>query len=136
MRKGISTVEDKRGNDRSDENADKGVEQLAGEGLVALGSWVTGRQIQYDRFMARIHKMIVAVTKAEKEERKKAKIIDNQLLGYDPEKWVETNLNLDNRGPTGMGGPIPRVGSLLTVGDGVPDRMNQRPPLENTAGST
>lgn len=33
---------------------------------------------------------------------------------------METDLNLDNMGPTGMGGPIPRVGSLLTVGDGVP----------------
>ena len=99
VRKGVSTEDDKRGNDRSDENADQGVEQLAGEGLVKLGKWVAERQELYSRFIARVHKMIVAVTKAEKEERKKerkkAKTIDKQLLGYDPEKWVETDLSLD-----------------------------------------
>ena len=39
--------------------------------------------------------MIAAVTKVEKEERKTAKAIDKQVLGNDPEKWVETDLNLD-----------------------------------------
>ena len=71
------------------------MEQLAGEGLVKLGSWVANRQDHYKKFIARIHRMIAAVTKAEKEERNKAKAIDKQLLGYDPEKWVETDLRLD-----------------------------------------
>ena len=44
VREGKSTQQDKEGNDRSDKNADKGVEQLAGEGLVKLGSWVANRQ--------------------------------------------------------------------------------------------
>ena len=90
VRKGKSTAQDKEGNGRSDKTADKGVEQLAGEGLVKLGTWVEARQVQYTKFIERIHKMIAAVTKAEKEERKKAKAIDKQVLGYDPEKWVET----------------------------------------------
>ena len=95
VRKGKSTAQDKEGNDRSDKNADKGVEQFAGEGLVKLGTWVAARQVQYIKFIARIHKVIAAVTKAEKEERKKAKAIDKQVLGYDPEKWVETDLSRD-----------------------------------------
>ena len=36
-----------------------------------------------------------ALTKAEKDERNKAKAVDKQLLGYGPEKWVETDLRLD-----------------------------------------
>ena len=95
VRKGKSTAQDKEGNDRIDRNADKGVAQIAGEGLVKLGTWVAARQEQYIKFVARIHKMIAAVTEAEKEERNKAKAIDKQVLGYDPEKWVETELNLD-----------------------------------------
>lgn len=62
--------------------------------------------------------MIVAVTKAEKEERKKAKTIDIQLLGYDPEKWVETDLCLDNRRPTGVEGPPPTGVGLPNVDEG------------------
>ena len=95
MREGRSTKQDKEGNDRSDTNADRGVEQLAGEGLVKLGSWVANRQDHYKKFVARIHRMIAAVTKAEKEERQKAKDIDEQLLGYDPGNRVETDLRLD-----------------------------------------
>ena len=95
VREGRSTHQDKEGNDRSDRNADQGVEQLAGEGLVKLGKWIADRQDRYKKFLARIHLMIAAVTKAEKEERQKAKAIDKQILGYDPEKWVETDLRLD-----------------------------------------
>ena len=95
VREGRSTHKDREGNDRSDKNADQGVEQLAGEGLVKLGTWVANRQDQYKKFVARIHRMIAAVTKAEKEERSRAKAVDQQLLGYDPEKWVETDLRLD-----------------------------------------
>ena len=71
VQQGRSTACDKEGNDRSDKNADRGVEQLAGEGLVTVGRWVANRQDQYKKFVARIHRMIAAVTKAEKEERKK-----------------------------------------------------------------
>ena len=71
VQQGRSTVSDKEGNDRSDKNADRGVEQLAGEGLVTLGKWVANRQDQYKKFVTRVHRMIAAVTKAEKEERKK-----------------------------------------------------------------
>ena len=95
MRKGISTEEDKIGNDRSDKNADSGVEMLAGEGLVKLGKWAASRQEQYGTLIERIHKMIAAVTKAEKEERTIAKVIDKQVLGYDPDKWIDTNLSLE-----------------------------------------
>ena len=43
MEKGISNWEDKKGNDLSDELADKGVEAIAGIGLVKLGKWLEAR---------------------------------------------------------------------------------------------
>ena len=101
VRNGTSTAEDKIGNDRSDKNADAGVEMVAGEGLVTLGRWAANRQEQYGKLIARIHKMIAAVTKAEKEERAKAKNIEKHVLGFDPEKWTDSNIslnkNLENR---------------------------------------
>ena len=72
VREGRSTHQDKEGNDRSDKNADQGVEQLAGEGLVELGRWVTNRHDHYKKFVARIHRMIAAVTKAEKDEQEQS----------------------------------------------------------------
>jgi len=60
-----------------------------------LGKWVANRQDHYKKFLSRIHRMIAAVTKAEKEERKGAQIVEKHLLGYDPLKWTETDLQLD-----------------------------------------
>ena len=68
---GISNPEDKEGNDVSDKLADKGVEAVAGIGLVKLGKWLEARQKDYRKFLNRVHKMIVAVTVAEKEEKKR-----------------------------------------------------------------
>ena len=68
---GVSNLEDKEGNDTSDKLADKGVEAIAGIGLAKLGKWLEARQKKYRRLMVRVHKMIAAVTLAEKEERKK-----------------------------------------------------------------
>ena len=69
VQKGISTAKDREGNDTSDKLADKAVEAIAGIGLVKLGKWLEARQKKYKKLMARIHKMIAAVTLAEKEER-------------------------------------------------------------------
>ena len=63
--KGISTAEDRDGNDKSDELADKGVEEIAGVGLVKLGKWCETRWKQYRKLMNRVHKMILGVTLAE-----------------------------------------------------------------------
>ena len=68
VEKGISTSKDRDGNDKSDKLADKGVEEIAGRGLVKLGKWCEARQKQYRKLLVRVQKMIVGVTLAEKEE--------------------------------------------------------------------
>ena len=93
---GRSNSHDKEGNDRSDTNADKGVEIVAGEGLVTLAKWAAQRYEGYLKFMARVHKMIAAVTMAEKEERGKEKKKEKAILGYDPEKWTDANCVIKN----------------------------------------
>ena len=71
IEKAVSNPEDKEGNDISDKLADKGVEAIAGIGLVKLGKWLEARQTLYRRLLARVQKMIDALTLAEKEERKR-----------------------------------------------------------------
>ena len=64
IRQGRSSSSDQKGNDRTDTNADKGVEMVAGEGLVTLAKWAAQRYEGYLKFMAKIHKMIAAVTRS------------------------------------------------------------------------
>ena len=71
MIKGISTSEDREGNEKSDKLADKGVEEVAGVGLVQLGKWCEAKMKQYRKLVTRVHKMIAGVTLAEKEERER-----------------------------------------------------------------
>ena len=71
IRNGKSNRKDKEGNDLSDELADKGVEAIAGIGLVKLGKWCEARLKKYKKLLNRVHKMLVAVITAEKEEREK-----------------------------------------------------------------
>ena len=85
---------DKIGNDKSDEQADHGVESIGGRGLVKLGVWLAKRHDRYASFMKRVHKMIATITIAEKQERAKDKEIQRMLIGYDPEKWLKTNAQL------------------------------------------
>ena len=58
---------------------------VAGEGLPTLGKWLAEKHRNYISFMKRVHKMIAAVTMAEKEERMKEKVVNKAVLGYDPE---------------------------------------------------
>ena len=44
---GISTAADTTGNNKSDANADEGVEKIKGEGLIVLGKWIAERHDQY-----------------------------------------------------------------------------------------
>ena len=88
---GRSTAEDKSGNDKSDANADMGVQSIAGDGLVKLAGWVTKRQAAYKQFIARIHRYIAAITTIEKEEREKAAKVRKAVLGYDAEKWIRSS---------------------------------------------
>ena len=55
---GTSTAADKEGNDKSDANADEGVEEIHVKGLVVLGEWIAERHGQYKKPMQRIHNMI------------------------------------------------------------------------------
>ena len=86
-----ATKEDQVGNDRSDTNADKGVLCIHGPGLVTLAKWLAERHKAYKQLIARLHKFIVGMTKAVKEERLKRSKVDQARLGYDPEKWIKAN---------------------------------------------
>ena len=88
---GKATQADKHGNDRSDENADKGVQSMGGVGLVKLANWAARRHASYRQLMARIHKFIVAIATAEKEEREKTAKIEKPVLGYDPSKSIKSS---------------------------------------------
>ena len=94
VEKGISTIKDREGNDKSDKLADKGVEEIAGRGLVKLGKWCEARQKDYRKLLVRVQTMIVGVTLAEKEERANDRTIQKALLRYDPEKWVKTDAEI------------------------------------------
>ena len=94
---GRSNKIDAEGNDRSDKNADKGVELIMGRGLVVLGKWLAKRHDGYVQFMKRIQKMIATITKAEKEERSKQNCIDKATLGYDPLKWIKSQMQLRDK---------------------------------------
>ena len=67
------------------------MEAIAGIGLVKLGKWLEARQKKYRRLIARVQKMIVAVTIAEKEERKRVHTIQKTILGFDPLKWIKAD---------------------------------------------
>jgi len=114
---GRSNNEDRKGNGRSDTNADLGVDMLAGEGLATLGKWVASRHDDYKKLLKRIHRMIAVVTIAEKSERGKAKAAKKTILGlgYDPEKWMDTCMkirsgNQDNRTHLSLDLPPPIQG--------------------------
>ena len=56
-----------------------------------LANWTARRHNSYKQLMARIHRFIVAITIAEKEEREKAAKIEKATLGYDPSKAIKSN---------------------------------------------
>ena len=82
---------DKEGNDKSDEIADRGVHSIGGAGLVKLANWAASRHDKYKKFMARIHKLIVAIASVEKEERGIAARTEKAILGYDPAKVIKSS---------------------------------------------
>ena len=77
---GTATAEDKKGNDASDKLSDKGVEAVAGRGLVKPGKWLETRYQKYRKLIGRVQKMIAGVVMAEKEERKKDHAVHKALL--------------------------------------------------------
>ena len=90
VKEGISTSEDREGNDKSDKLADKGVEEFVGVGLVKLGKWCEARLKQYRKLVIRVHKMIVGVTLAEKEERAKQRVKQKSLARIRPGKMDQS----------------------------------------------
>ena len=59
-----------------------------------LGQWMAGRHDAYRNFMKRIQKMIATITIAEKEARATDKGVNELLLGYDPEVWRDTDMQI------------------------------------------
>ena len=59
-----------------------------------LGKWCEARQKDYIKLLVRVQQMIVGVTLAEKEGRANDRTIQKALLGYDPEKWVKTDVEI------------------------------------------
>ena len=49
--------------------------------------------------MKRVQTVIARVTIAEKEERSRRKQIQKHVLGYDPELWMDTMLNIRSEKP-------------------------------------
>ena len=98
VEQGRSTIADRHGNDKADKNADEGAEMVYGGGLVKLGQWLAERHSRYVCFMRRVQKMIVAVTSAEKDARKKAHECNKAVLGYDPTKWLKTDAKIRRKG--------------------------------------
>ena len=97
---GKVTQADKDGNDKSDKNADQGVQTIGGTGLVKLAKWTAERHARYKSFMARIHKFIAAITIVEKDERENTARIQKTVLGYDPDKAIKSNGTIRKEDPT------------------------------------
>ena len=88
---GRASQQDKEGNDKADDNADKGVESIQGPGLVELAGWAARRHEAYKKLIMRVQKLIAGTVTAEKEERDKNRKAAKVVLGYDPEKWIKSN---------------------------------------------
>ena len=63
----------------------KGIEEVAGVGLVKLEKWCETMWKQYRKLVNRVHKMIVGVALAENTERAKQLTIFKATRGFDPE---------------------------------------------------
>ena len=68
--------------------------KVGGVGLVKLGAWLAERHDAYIAFMIRIQNMIVAITKAEKEERQRRHTIRKATIGYDTNKYLKTDIRI------------------------------------------
>ena len=56
VKNGIATSDVRDGNDKIDKLADKGVEEVAGVGLVKLGKWCEARMKRYRKLVTRVQK--------------------------------------------------------------------------------
>ena len=65
---GTILAADQEGNDKSDVNADEGVEKIKGKGLVVIEKWIAESHDQYKKLMEIIHKMIAVITLAGSRE--------------------------------------------------------------------
>ena len=66
--------------------------------MVKFGKWLEARQNKYRKLINRVHKIIAAVTIAEKEERKKVHTIQKAICGFDPLKWTKTDAEVRGEG--------------------------------------
>ena len=86
---------DKKGNDKSDQFADYGVEEH-GSAVVQLTMWLYKRQKQYAEFMQHVQAVIISVLGKEREEREKRVKTQSYVLGYDTSKEAKVSCSLPN----------------------------------------
>ena len=86
IREGITTIQNKVGNDAADTAADKGVGSH-GDATVEISYLLAARQAKYNKFMQRIQRMVIRVRTAEKEARPK-KETDANPFGNKPSVHV------------------------------------------------
>lgn len=85
IREGEANHVDKIGNDKADDAATKGIEHLNGMSKHVLEAinWLAERLEKYQKFMQRVHRVIMEVIKAEKEERVRRRAIHKTINVYD-----------------------------------------------------
>ena len=82
-------AEDKEGNDWADTYASKGIMQH-GTPVVTLARYYGQRQACYEKLLEEVQMTIIAVIKAEKEEREARHKVNCAVEGYDDKKMVIT----------------------------------------------
>ena len=91
---GKTSIEHKKGNDKADELADRGNEEHVGTLFLKVACWINKRHKGYTKFMAKIHHVIPAVLKKEKEGRRTRSKVKATVQGYDDEKEAMVTGNL------------------------------------------
>ena len=89
-------IKDKIGNNKSDGLADLGVRSINGIGLVRLGLWFARRHDADIKFMTSVHRMVAAVTTAEKRDGRPTTKHRRSSFGYDHSLWSDTTTTIRN----------------------------------------
>lgn len=69
--------------------------------MVKLASWLAEKHARYVKQMGRMQTMSANVLIVEKNQRQAAHAARKLLLGYDPEKWLDADLEIRNEGEGG-----------------------------------
>ena len=91
VEEGKNNENDREGTKVSDDYVDVWVLKIGGQVLVRLGAWLASRHDAYIAFMRRAQRMIGAISRAEEERANRIKV-KKATLGYDPKKWLKTQV--------------------------------------------